>query len=137
MSYSYYLTHVTGQKTRGIIKGMNGIDTGYKNPYLERSEWGWGIDPTGLRFSLNLLYEGTDLARLSDEDWLTPAYRNALTDQAWGEKRSYDLCLDSDLLGREKCAEILVCSLRDCEIDPEHAKEVVARMMRTYAETHR
>ena len=32
------------------------------------------------------------------------AYRDALTDAAWGVKESYDLCLDSDLLGREKCA---------------------------------
>ena len=57
VSYSYYNTHVTGAKTRGIIKGMNGLDTGYKNPYLNRSDWGWTIDPTGLRYSLNLLYE--------------------------------------------------------------------------------
>ena len=57
VSYSYYNTHVTGAKTRGIIKGMNGLDTGYKNPHLNRSDWGWTIDPTGLRFSLNLLYE--------------------------------------------------------------------------------
>lgn len=57
VSYSYYLTHVTGEKTQGIIKGMNGIDTGYKNPYLAKSEWGWSIDPEGLRYSLNLLYE--------------------------------------------------------------------------------
>ena len=65
------------------------------------------------------------------------AYRNALTDRAWGDKRSYDLCLDSDLLGREKCAEILICSVQDCKIDPEHAQEVIARAMRTYVETHR
>ena len=57
VSYSYYNTHVTGAKTKGIIKGMNGLDTGYKNPYLTRSDWGWTIDPTGMRFSLNLLYE--------------------------------------------------------------------------------
>lgn len=57
VSYSYYLTHVTGQKTAGIIKGMNGIDTGYRNPHLAQSAWGWSIDPSGLRWSLNLLYE--------------------------------------------------------------------------------
>lgn len=57
VSYSYYNTHVTGAKTKGIIKGMNGLDTGYKNPYLQRSDWGWAIDPRGLRYSLNLLYE--------------------------------------------------------------------------------
>ena len=27
------------------------------NPHLEESEWGWQIDPQGLRHSLNLMYE--------------------------------------------------------------------------------
>ena len=27
------------------------------NPYLEASEWGWQIDPVGLRYSLNTLYD--------------------------------------------------------------------------------
>ena len=27
-----------------------------KNPYIEQSEWGWGIDPKGLRIALNLLW---------------------------------------------------------------------------------
>lgn len=57
ISYSYYLTHVTGAKTKGVVKGLNGLDTGYKNPYIQRSEWGWGIDPQGLRYSLNVLYD--------------------------------------------------------------------------------
>ena len=28
-----------------------------KNPYLEDSEWGWPIDPKGLRYTLNQLYD--------------------------------------------------------------------------------
>lgn len=28
-----------------------------KNLYLTTSEWGWTIDPTGLRIALNQLYE--------------------------------------------------------------------------------
>lgn len=56
ISFSYYLTHVCGKKTKGILKGLNGLETGYKNPHLERSEWGWPIDPQGLRFALNTLY---------------------------------------------------------------------------------
>lgn len=31
--------------------------SGVKNPYLETSEWGWQIDPTGLRMSLDWLYD--------------------------------------------------------------------------------
>ncbi len=56
ISFSYYLTHVCGQKTKGILKGLNGLETGHKNPYLEGSEWGWPINPKGLRFALNTLY---------------------------------------------------------------------------------
>ena len=28
-----------------------------KNPFLGASDWGWEIDPTGLRVSLNKLYD--------------------------------------------------------------------------------
>ena len=57
ISFSYYLTHVTGEKTNGVYKGLNGIQTGYKNPYLKETEWGWAIDPKGLRYALNYLYD--------------------------------------------------------------------------------
>jgi 6-phospho-beta-glucosidase len=29
---------------------------GVKNPYLESSDWGWQIDPKGLRYTLNEIY---------------------------------------------------------------------------------
>jgi 6-phospho-beta-glucosidase len=57
LSYSYYLTHVVGKDTNLDFKGLNGVKTGYKNPYLQTSDWGWAIDPKGLRYSLNLLYD--------------------------------------------------------------------------------
>ncbi len=56
ISFSYYLTHVCGAKTKGIIKGLNGLETGYKNRFLKQSDWGWSIDPQGLRFALNQLF---------------------------------------------------------------------------------
>ena len=37
-------------KTSGNLIG------GVKNPYLEASDWGWQIDPKGLRYTLNELY---------------------------------------------------------------------------------
>ena len=30
---------------------------GVKNPYLKASEWGWQIDPQGLRYVLNRFYD--------------------------------------------------------------------------------
>ena len=70
ISYSYYCTHVTGKKTKGIIKGLNGLDTGYKNPFLPKSDWGWTIDPQGLRYSLNLLYDRYQLPVMIVENGL-------------------------------------------------------------------
>lgn len=40
-----------GDKTGGNIMG------GVKNPYLELSDWNWPIDPIGLRYTLNKVYD--------------------------------------------------------------------------------
>ena len=70
VSFSYYLTHVTGAKTRGVLKGLQGLDTGYDNPHLAKSEWGWGVDPQGLRFLLNELYDRYQLPVMVVENGL-------------------------------------------------------------------
>lgn len=31
------------------------------NPYIKKSEWGWPVDPEGLRYSLNWLYDRYEL----------------------------------------------------------------------------
>ena len=53
--FSYYRTsiHKNGQP----LTGSSGGDGGTSNPYLETSEWGWQIDPLGLRYTLNELYD--------------------------------------------------------------------------------
>jgi 6-phospho-beta-glucosidase len=70
VSFSYYLTHVTGQNTGGVLKGLQGIQTGYDNPYLEKSAWGWGVDPQGLRFLLNELWDRYQLPVMVVENGL-------------------------------------------------------------------
>ena len=57
LSYSYYFTLVCGQKTTGIDLACGSLVTGYTNPYLPATPWGWTIDPMGLRYSLNLFYD--------------------------------------------------------------------------------
>lgn len=52
---SYYMsscitTHESAETVSGNLAG------GVKNPYLSVSEWGWQIDPAGLRYSLNEIY---------------------------------------------------------------------------------
>lgn len=54
-TFSYYMSNcVTTDKdavgTDGNLLG------GVKNPYLKASDWGWQIDPQGLRYCLNELY---------------------------------------------------------------------------------
>lgn len=70
ISLSYYLTHVCGEKTKGIVKGLNGLETGYQNKYLVKSTWGWPIDPLGLRIGLNQLYDRYQLPLMIVENGL-------------------------------------------------------------------
>lgn len=56
VSFSYYLTHICGKNTKGILKGLQGLEIGYKNPHLPYSEWGWAINPKGLRYGFNVLH---------------------------------------------------------------------------------
>ncbi len=55
-SFSYYSTGCISSDPEAIKTGGNLI-FGVKNPYLETSEWGWQIDPKGLRFFLNEFYD--------------------------------------------------------------------------------
>lgn len=70
ISFSYYLTHVCGSKTKGIVKGMQGLETGYHNPFLKKSQWGWPIDPQGIRYALNVLYDRYQLPLMIVENGL-------------------------------------------------------------------
>lgn len=40
-----------------LAKSGGNLLGGVKNPYLKSSEWGWQIDPKGLRITLNTLYD--------------------------------------------------------------------------------
>lgn len=56
LSFSYYMSSC--QTTdHSKQSGEGNIIGGVPNPYLETSDWGWQIDPKGLRFSLNELYD--------------------------------------------------------------------------------
>jgi 6-phospho-beta-glucosidase len=55
LSFSYYRTNT--YKEGMIILGDTGGEASYGNPYLKRTGWGWEIDPKGLRFVCNELYD--------------------------------------------------------------------------------
>lgn len=56
MAFSYYMSYVVStdpdkwEEPGALVKEL-------ANPYLKQSEWGWGIDPEGLRTTLNRLYD--------------------------------------------------------------------------------
>lgn len=52
-TYSYYMTMLASASPEK--PGADGFAMGRKNPYLKYSDWGWSIDPDGLRYSLNLI----------------------------------------------------------------------------------
>jgi len=57
ISFSYYSSRVVATKPVENAETSGNIYRSIKNPYLPSSEWGWQIDPLGLRNSLNVLYD--------------------------------------------------------------------------------
>ena len=57
VAISYYQTSVAADDDSGLEKTSGNMMISVSNPYLKASEWGWQIDPVGLRFCLNILYD--------------------------------------------------------------------------------
>jgi 6-phospho-beta-glucosidase len=57
VSFSYYMSACATADPKKDKKGKGNLIGGVPNPYLEASDWGWQIDPQGLRYILNLLYD--------------------------------------------------------------------------------
>lgn len=55
VSFSYYMSAC--ESVSGGEVGAGNLMLGKKNPYLKESEWGWQIDPKGLRYILNYFYD--------------------------------------------------------------------------------
>ena len=55
ITYSYYSTSCATTHPVTETAGGN-LNMGPKNPYLTYNEWGWSLDPDGLRYSLNEYY---------------------------------------------------------------------------------
>ena len=54
-TFSYYMSNCVSHDPE--LEGTSGnLMGGVKNPYLSASDWGWQIDPVGLRIVLNDLY---------------------------------------------------------------------------------
>lgn len=65
---NYYSTSVAHYE--GDDDGEETLFGGVQNPYLEKSKWGWSIDPIGLRYLLNYVYRRYELPIIVSENGL-------------------------------------------------------------------
>jgi 6-phospho-beta-glucosidase len=59
VSFSYYCSRCTSADPE-VVKNHargNAVFAAVVNPYLKASDWGWQIDPVGLRVTINTLYD--------------------------------------------------------------------------------
>ncbi|MCF0114503.1 MAG: 6-phospho-beta-glucosidase, partial [Erysipelotrichaceae bacterium] len=56
ISFSYYQSRCASANVNAATTEANVVKS-VKNPYLKSSDWGWQIDPLGLRITLNYLYD--------------------------------------------------------------------------------
>jgi 6-phospho-beta-glucosidase len=57
ISFSYYSSRLASADPEENGQTQGNIFPTLKNPYLKASEWGWQIDPLGLRITMNSLYD--------------------------------------------------------------------------------
>ncbi len=57
ISFSYYSSSCVAADESGLDVTAGNTQTAVKNPYIPSSDWGWQIDPIGLRISLIDLYD--------------------------------------------------------------------------------
>lgn len=68
LGLNYYASEVEIDKKDNSLE--DAFFGGVKNPYLKDSDWGWVIDPDGLRYILNLLTQKYDLPIIITENGL-------------------------------------------------------------------
>lgn len=57
VSFSYYNSRMCSCNKNGNELQAGNVFATMKNPYLNTTEWGWQIDPIGLRITMNTLYD--------------------------------------------------------------------------------
>ncbi|WP_318765489.1 6-phospho-beta-glucosidase [Lactiplantibacillus carotarum] len=57
VGFSYYMSFVTKGKDGDVDYDFKEPDDFVENPYVQKSDWGWQIDPTGLRYAMNWMQD--------------------------------------------------------------------------------
>ena len=61
IGFSYYMSFCTEEKEDNPYYDYRGEADRVRNPYVKASDWGWQIDPVGLRYSLNWFSDRYDV----------------------------------------------------------------------------
>ena len=68
-TFSYYMSQaITTHKNEDTVGGN--MSFGVRNPYLTYSDWGWALDPQGLRYYLEVVYDRYELPLMVVENGL-------------------------------------------------------------------
>ncbi|OUO60029.1 6-phospho-beta-glucosidase [Collinsella sp. An271] len=84
-TFSYYMSNIVG--THDVEQTQGNMTFGGKNPYLESTEWGWQIDPTGLRYALDAIYDRYQIPLMVVENGM--GARDEVAEEG-GERRVHD-----------------------------------------------
>lgn len=57
VSFSYYASRCASAEMNANNSSAANVVKSLRNPYLQVSDWGWGIDPLGLRITMNMMYD--------------------------------------------------------------------------------
>ncbi|MCP5775451.1 family 1 glycosylhydrolase, partial [Klebsiella pneumoniae] len=57
VSFSYYASRCASADMNAGNTSAANIVKSLRNPHIQVSEWGWGIDPLGLRITMNMMYD--------------------------------------------------------------------------------
>ena len=69
-TFSYYMSSCESTDPEVTGKAGGNIIGGVPNPYLKASDWGWQIDPKGLHYSLNEIWDRYQLPMMVVENGL-------------------------------------------------------------------
>ena len=69
-AFSYYNTNCVTSHKDAEDSTVGNMAVGKKNPYLKASDWGWQIDPAGLKYTLHKLYDRYQMPLLIVENGL-------------------------------------------------------------------
>ncbi|MEK5281435.1 MULTISPECIES: glycoside hydrolase family 1 protein [Paenibacillus] len=73
LSFSYYMSSVVSVDESITTTTEGNLSSGLKNPFLKTSDWGWQIDPKGLRFVLKEMHDRYQLPLFVVENGLGAA----------------------------------------------------------------